>query len=165
MAAGLALGRFGVVAKTESRVADVHGRPDLGVGVREVLIGHIELKAPGRGANPNRFTGRDRDQWRNFQDLPNLIYTDGLEWTLFRSGKRVEGVRLSGDLTADGADAVTLSDAQQLGGLLQTFFSWQPHRPRHAPATGRDAGAAGAPAAARRRDGAGQPKLCHCPVA
>ena len=129
VAAGLALGRFGVVAKTESRVADVHGRPDLGVGVREVLIGHIELKAPGRGANPNRFTGRDRDQWRNFQDLPNLIYTDGLEWTLFRSGKRVEGVGLSGDLTADGADAVTLSDAQQLGGLLQTFFSWQPIAP------------------------------------
>lgn len=123
---GLALGRLGVVAKTESRVADVHGRPDLGVGVREVLTGHIELKAPGHGVDPRNFRGHDHDQWQNFKNLPNLIYTDGLDWILFHTGKRVEHGRLSGDLRFDGADAVTMSDAQQLGGLLQTFFSWQP---------------------------------------
>ena len=87
-AAGLALGHFDVIAKTESTAAEVHGRPDLGVGVRQVLTGHIELKAPGRGANPTRFTGHDRRQWENFKNLPNLIYTDGLEWTLFHTGKR-----------------------------------------------------------------------------
>ena len=132
-AAGTALGCRDVVAKTESRVDEIHGRPDLGVGRLSGLTGHIELKAPGRGANPNRFKGRDRDQWNNFKNLPNLIYTDGLEWTLFHTGKRVDRVQLSGDLTADGAGAVTMTDAQQLGGLLQTFFSWQPI----APATAR----------------------------
>ena len=126
-AAAAALGCRDVVVKTESRVA--HGRPDLGVGRLSGLTGHVELKAPGRGANPNRFTGRDRRQWENFKSLPNLIYTDGLEWTLFRSGQRIERVRLAGDLTADGPRAVTLSDAQQLGGLLQTFFGWQPIAP------------------------------------
>ena len=129
VASSLALGRLGVVAKTESRVADVHGRPDLGVGVREVLTGHIELKAPGRGADPKNFRGHDRDQWENFKNLPNLIYTDGLDWILFHTGKRIDRVRLSGDLRSDGADAVTMSDAQKLGGLLQTFFHWQPIAP------------------------------------
>ncbi len=128
-AAAAALGFRGVVVKTESRVADVQGRPDLGVAVLNAPTGHMELKAPNRGANPNRFTGHDRRQWNNFKNLPNLIYTNGLEWTLFHTGRRIESVRLSGDLTADGADAVTMSDAQRLGGLLHTFFSWQPIAP------------------------------------
>ena len=128
-AAATALGFRGVVVKTESRVADIHGRPDVGVAVFNAPTGHIELKAPSRGANPNRFKGHDRRQWDNFKNLPNLIYTDGLEWTLFHTGERIDGVRLSGDLTTDGAGAVTMTDAQQLGGLLQTFFSWQPIAP------------------------------------
>ena len=128
-AAAAALGFRGVVVKTESRVADVQGRPDLGVAVLNAPTGHMELKAPDRGANPNRFTGHDRRQWNNFKNLPNLIYTNGLEWTLFHTGRRIESVRLSGDLTSDGADAVTMSDAQRLGGLLHTFFSWQPIAP------------------------------------
>ena len=61
--------------KTESRVADVQGRPDLGVAVLNAPTGHIELKAPDRGANPNRIRGHDRRQWNNFQNLLNLIYT------------------------------------------------------------------------------------------
>ena len=124
--AAAALGFMPVVVKTESRVADVGGRPDMGVALRGALSGHLELKAPGRGANPNRFRGHDRQQWNNFKNLPNLIYTDGLEWTLFHSGQRITRLRLSGDLTADGARVVTLSDARQLGDLLHTFFSWQP---------------------------------------
>ena len=83
--AAAALGFMPVVVKTESRVADVGGRPDMGVALRGALSGHLELKAPGRGANPNRFRGHDRQQWNNFKNLPNLIYTDGLSWTLFRT--------------------------------------------------------------------------------
>ena len=130
---GKALG-FPVVAKTESRYAEVGGRPDLGIDVRGALCGHIELKAPGHGVNPNRFTGHDRQQWSNFQNLPNLIYTDGTEWMLFHSGERVGRVLLSGDLTEDGFEAATTADAGWLAGLLHTFFSWQPI----APATARE---------------------------
>ena len=125
---GAALG-FPIVAKTESRYAEVGGRPDLGIDVRGALSGHIELKAPGRGANPNRFRGHDGRQWSNFKNLPNLIYTDGAEWTLFHTGQRVARVRLSGDPATDGPDAATVGDAGQVADLLQTFFSWQPITP------------------------------------
>ena len=125
---GAALG-FPIVAKTESRYAEVGGRPDLGIDVHGALSGHIELKAPGRGANPNQFRSHDRRQWNNFKNLPNLIYTDGTQWTLFHSGERIAGVRLSGDPTADGSDAATVGDASRLADLLQTFFGWQPITP------------------------------------
>ena len=125
---GKALG-FPVVAKTESRYADVGGRPDLGIDVRGALCGHIELKAPGHGVNPNRFTGRNRQQWNNFKNLPNLIYTDGSEWILFHTGQRVARVRLSGDPTSDGFEAATTTDAEWLAVLLHTFFLWQPIAP------------------------------------
>ena len=139
---GEALG-FPIVAKTESRFAEVGGRPDLGIDVRGALCGHIELKAPGRGVNPNRFRGHDRRQWSNFKNLPNLIYTDGAEWTLFQTGQPVARVRLSGDPTVDGADAATDGDAKKLADLLQTFFSWQPIT----PATARELAEALAPLA------------------
>jgi len=120
---------FDILAKPESRYAEVGGRPDFGIGVNKLLSGHVELKAPGKGANPTRFKGHDRRQWNNFKNLPNLIYTDGTEWTLFRTGKRISGVKLSGDVAADGAAAATDSDAVKFGDLLQTFFSWQPITP------------------------------------
>ena len=125
---GQALG-LPVVAKTESRYAEVGGRPDLGIDVGGALCGHIELKAPGHGVNPNRFRGHDRRQWNNFKNLPNLIYTDGAEWTLFHTGRRVKRVKLSGDPTEDRFEAATNADAEQLAGLLHTFFSWQPIAP------------------------------------
>ena len=125
---GKALG-FPIVAKTESRYADVGGRPDLGIDVHGALCGHIELKAPGHGVNPNRFTGHNRQQWNNFRNLPNLIYTDGSVWTLFHTGQQVAQVRLRGDLTADGFEAATTADAGWLAGLFHTFFSWQPLAP------------------------------------
>jgi hypothetical protein len=126
--AGKDVGNADVSVKYESRVADV-GRPDLAVGVGGLLCGHVELKAPGKGATPNRFTGRDRKQWLKFMDLPNLIYTDGNEFALYRKGSREGGVRLSGDVTADGAAAVTDEDANKLGRLLIDFFSWKPIAP------------------------------------
>ena len=140
---GESLGFVPIVVKTESRYVEVAGRPDLGIDVRGALTGHIELKAPGRGANPNRFTGHNRRQWNNFKNLPNLIYTDGGEWTLYRTGQRVAGVRLGGDPTADGAGFATAADAQRLADLFQTFFSWQPI----VPATARQLAEALAPLA------------------
>lgn len=38
----------------------------------------IEVKAPGKGADPRRFTvEHDRKQWNKLKSLPNLLYTDG----------------------------------------------------------------------------------------
>lgn len=112
-------------------VTEIHakelGRPDMGVVVEGLLNGHVELKAPGKGANPEKFKGGDRGQWERFRNLPNLIYTDGNDWALYRSGARQGGVvRLSGDVTRDGRKAVGGNDAAALEELLRDFFTWQP---------------------------------------
>ena len=121
--------RLNVGVATEVHAEEI-GRPDVGIAVKKLLTGHIELKAPGKGANPERLKGRDKEQWEKFKNLPNLIYTDGNEWTLFRSGERVgKAVRFSGDVTTDGANAVEQSSAEALFALLSDFLRWQPIPP------------------------------------
>ena len=65
-------------------------RLDMAVkGGRGQLLGHVELKAPGKSANPYRKAGwskHDRAQWEKLSNHPNLIYTNGWEWTLLRTG-------------------------------------------------------------------------------
>jgi len=122
-----------LVAKTESAVSDI-GRPDLGIALDGLLSGHIELKAPGTGANPRLFTGHDKDQWERFKRLPNLVYTDGNEWALYRTGKKVADlVRFPGDVRTDGAAAVDAQSARNLLNLVTAFFAWTPivpHNPK-----------------------------------
>jgi len=126
-----------IETRTEVR-ADVEGRPDIGLNSNRLLCGFVELKAPGKGARPQKFTGADKRQWEKFKALPNLIYTDGNEWALFRSGKpwpedQPAFVRFSGDITADGADAISEIEAEKLHQLLLSFFNWQPIVPTRAP--------------------------------
>lgn len=119
--------RLGVDAVTEVHIEEPAGRPDIGVTVKSLLAGHIELKAPGKGANPKRFKASDKQQWERFKNLPNLLYTDGNEWALYRDGKRVgKLVRLSGDVTSDGSGAVDAPDTDALLELLQEFLRWEP---------------------------------------
>lgn len=127
-----------IETRTEAHDADVEGRPDIGVASNGLLCGYVELKAPGKGARPQRFTGADKKQWEKFKAHPNLIYTDGNEWALYRSGEPFPKenpaiVRFSGDIIADGADAISDGEAQKLHGLLLEFFNWQPIVPRSAP--------------------------------
>lgn len=116
---------------TEVQVQGLGGRPDVGVAINGLLTGYIELKAPGKGADPRRFkVAADRIQWEKFQNLPNLIYSDGNEWALFRSGQRVgKFIRLSGDVTEDGVKAVDGRDAQDIEALFKEFLDWEPIAP------------------------------------
>jgi hypothetical protein len=103
-----------------------------------LLCGYVELKAPRKGARPQKFTGADKKQWEKFKAHPNLIYTDGNEWALYRSGEPFPKgnpaiVRFSGDITTDGAEAISDNEAQKLHGLLLEFFNWQPIVPSSAP--------------------------------
>lgn len=126
-----------IVCTGETRLPGRLGKPDYAVHRGKALVGYVELKAPGLGANPTRFTGRNLDQWKRFLAIPNLIYCDGNEWGLYRSGEsaRPAGqpiVRLSGDLASEGKSAVSPIDAQAVFGLLTDFLSWQPIIPRTA---------------------------------
>jgi hypothetical protein len=122
---GAALGRK-VTARAEARVADLGGRPDLGVDVDGLLTGHVELKAPGKGARAERLKGHDKEQWQKFQSLPNLLYTDGNEWSLYRSGELIGRAKASGDVTKKGRNAYDVDDAGELVSIFTAFLNWHP---------------------------------------
>ncbi len=117
-----------IVTRTETRVDGVAGRPDLGVDADGLPVGNTELKAPGRGARPERFKDkRSRDQFDRFTRLPNLLYTDGREWALYRSGDLVgDIVKLSSDPTSAGSSGISTDDAASLLNLLGEFLEWEP---------------------------------------
>lgn len=115
---------------TEVQDRERSGRPDMGVVAQSLLAGYVELKAPGKGADPAQFKAQDRAQWEKFRDLPNLIYTDGCQWALYRNGERVGRlIRLAGDVTTEGAKAVHEADAAAVLALLRDFLFWQPTAP------------------------------------
>jgi hypothetical protein len=100
------------------------------------LIGYIEIKAPGKGADPRRFTDlHDKRQWEKLEALPNLIYTDGAEFSVWHDGvlQADEGasgiVRLSGDLHTAGT---SLTAPSGLLTAFQSFLNWSPTPPRNA---------------------------------
>lgn len=119
-----------VQTRSETQVEGLGARPDIGVSVRKLLCGFVELKAPGKGARTNRLSGADKKQWEKFKSLPNLIYTDAVEWALYRSGEAQGQVcKVSGDIIADGAKAIDDEDAAKLHTLLLDFLNWQPIAP------------------------------------
>ena len=119
---GLQIGSY-----TEARAAEVHGRPDAGVTVADLLCGYIELKAPDVSIDPRTFRGHNKTQWEKFRNLPNLIYTNSTDWRLYRNGELIGApVRFANDPTTSGAEAVTEENADALERLLRDFLSWEP---------------------------------------
>ncbi|RAO25502.1 hypothetical protein ONO23_05854 [Micromonospora noduli] len=119
-----------LVVVGESSLSDLKTRPDFAVSYRQGLIGFVELKAPGKGADPRRFRdAHDKDQWRKLQALPNLIYSDGNSFSLWRNGGLISQVHLTGDIHTNGSG---LTAPPQLLALFQDFFSWSPIAPRSA---------------------------------
>ena len=121
---------WNVVCTGETPLPDRLGRPDYAVHRNGLLVGYVEIKAPGTGANAARFTGRNRRQFDRFSAIPNLLYTDGNEWALYRQGERVHDVvRLSGDVAGDGKRAAAAADARGIERLMRDFLSWEPLPP------------------------------------
>ncbi len=115
-----------IVCTGETPLPDRLGRPDYAIHMNQLLAGYVELKAPGVGAMSTRFKGHNRNQFKRFSAIPNILYTDGNEWALYRDGKLVNSTRLSGDVVAQGANAAAPQDAQALEYLLRDFLTWQP---------------------------------------
>ncbi|MFN7162262.1 MAG: DNA methyltransferase, partial [Fimbriimonadales bacterium] len=101
----------------ETRLPHALGKPDFAVYRNDLLVGYIELKAPGVGADARRFKGRNREQYERFKAIPNLLYTDGEEWGLYRSGELARIVQIR---HTDTPVQATLEP------LLRDFLSWQP---------------------------------------
>src|SRR5450759_4395876 len=56
----------------ETTLAHLKTRPDYAVIVSNALVGFIEVKAPGKGADPRQFDDpHDKEQWDKLKSLPN----------------------------------------------------------------------------------------------
>ena len=105
-------------------------RPDYAITVDGVLTGYVELKAPGKNIDSASFSKKSHEyrQWQRLRNLPNLLYTNGTEWRLYRYGEPV--------LTSTGYDAVhmhgsfsghgTLSAPDALATFFLNFLRWVP---------------------------------------
>ena len=112
--------------RTEVHHDDVDGRPDIGVTTNGLLTGHVELKRPGMGARAEGFTGRNREQWQRFKALPNLLYTDGSEWSLYRSGDLKMRARIAPDVSTGGGKSIDQTALETHHSLLRDFLYWEP---------------------------------------
>jgi hypothetical protein len=128
-AGGLPAGSVDLVGETTQ--SDLKTRPDYAAIVSKALVGFIEVKAPGKGADPRKFSEpHDREQWDKLKSLPNLLYTDGNSFSLWRDGKP-EGaiVHLDGDVESSGAK---LAAPATLLPLISDFLRWSPIPPKTA---------------------------------
>ncbi len=115
----------------ETTLSELKTRPDFAAIVGKALVGFIEVKAPGKGADPRQFKDpHDKDQWDKLKSLPNLIYTDGNSFSLWRDGKP-EGaiIHLKGNIESSGAK---LDAPTTLLPLISDFLKWAPIPPKTA---------------------------------
>ena len=125
------LPKAAVAAVGESSVSDLKTRPDYAITVRNALVGFVELKAPGKGADPRKFKDpHDRAQWERLRSLPNLIYTDGNAFSLWQNGELIGSVlTLIGDIESSGKE---LKAPTGLLSIFEDFLRWKPVAPRSA---------------------------------
>ncbi|MGW7042030.1 type ISP restriction/modification enzyme [Streptomyces avermitilis] len=110
----------------EYRLPDLGVRPDYAVRAGQDIIGYIELKRPGLSVDPETFGKSNREQWEKLRDLPNLLYSNGTEWRLFRDGRQIgNAVFFTGSLKGAG-DKLTMGDPAAFDILLKQFLMWKP---------------------------------------
>jgi hypothetical protein len=120
-------GQLGVAAVFHDEVRDPERqvRPDYGVSVKGAITGYMEVKAPGRGIEPTGFTGHDKRQWERQRDLPNLLYTNGTQWRLYRDGELKRGpVSFSGGTLETAGTGLTAPP--EFEALITDFLRWHP---------------------------------------
>jgi hypothetical protein len=117
----------------EASLATLGVRPDYAVNVSGSRVGYMEVKAPGRGV-PSIWTpnAHERRQWDQLRLLPNVLYTDGTRFAVFRSGELVGRVaRLSGDLRHAGPRLTP--DGEDFVQVMMDFLLWKPDPPLTIP--------------------------------
>ncbi|WP_431929025.1 type ISP restriction/modification enzyme [Nonomuraea jabiensis] len=115
----------------EMSLATLGVRPDYAVDVAGARVGYVELKAPGRGVpttwTPNK---HEKTQWEKLRLLPNVLYTDGALWALYRDGELVGQVaRLNGDVRTAGSKLVPFDG--EFARVVSDFLLWKPNPPRN----------------------------------
>jgi hypothetical protein len=117
---------FGMTAvpHDEARDAERAVRPDYAIAVNGAITGYIEVKRPGKSVDPTTFTGHDLRQWNRLRDLPNLLYTNGTEWRLWRDGEPAGGEHLTGGSLTTVGPRLQIPSGYET--LLRDFLDWKP---------------------------------------
>lgn len=113
-----------VVPHGEAPLPGLGVRPDYAIRVDGAIAGYVEVKKPGSRLDPAAFTGHDLRQWQRLRDLPNLLYTNGTHWRLYRTGGLIGEAALVGDLRTAGR-ALSAPDSA-LEQVLTEFLLWAP---------------------------------------
>ena len=116
----------------ETHLSEISSRPDFAVRVKGAVVGYIEVKQAGLSLDPSSFSGHNKDQWNRLKDLPNLIYTNGSEWRLYRAEDEPALVAqlLGGPIVLAGADLTPDTNFSQ---LVIDFLNWIPVPVRTVP--------------------------------
>jgi N-6 DNA Methylase len=124
--------RRSLVPQGEPRLPNQTSIPDFIIFIDDLPVGYVELKAPGKGVDPGRWSPRshDREQFGVFSLLPNILYSDGDSWALYQAGKRVGRIaKVRGSVDRSGANLAP-ADGELLR-VLTTFLQWVPQTPRN----------------------------------
>ena len=126
---GLSHGAVNLIGETT--LSHLKIRPDYAVSVNNGLAGFIEVKAPGKGSDPRKFADpHDKAQWVKLKSLPNLLYTDGNGFSLWRNGELAAKPALfEGDIETAGGK---LGAPSNLLALIADFLLWKPEAPKTA---------------------------------
>lgn len=120
-----------VLTVGEAPLKDLGVRPDYVVDVAGARVGYVELKSPRRQIPPDWNPSRhERKQWEQLRLLPNVLYSNGSEWALFRYGELVGPVaRLIGDIKHSDAELVPADG--EFERVISGFLLWTPPTPRN----------------------------------
>ena len=118
---------------TEEHNSEYKVRPDISVYIGKLICGHVELKNPQASVDFHDFTGRNLDQWERLSNLPNVLYANGHEWALYRSGDiKGEIIRFPKNSVLRGNAIVDAENVRKLEKCLVDFLEWKPNTP-HEP--------------------------------
>ena len=112
---------LGVTALNEPK-REKCGAPDFMISRGDIVIGHVEAKDPHIGIRGMKGSNKSQqDRYR--AALPNLIYTNGLDWNFYRDGDPTASVTIANIL-----EGVTPRPDQydKLENLLRDFIIQKP---------------------------------------
>jgi len=112
---------LGVTALNEPKRVKC-GAPDFIISDGEIVVGHVEAKDLHIGIRGMKDSNKDQQE-RYKAALPNLIYTNGLDWDFYRDGKLMASVIIADFLMG----VIPKPDQYEtLENLLRDFISQKP---------------------------------------
>lgn len=112
---------------TESVQSSQAPPPDLRLVVGGVFGGYVTFGVPGQEADASRHQHRDKRRWDRLRLQPNILYTNGYEWSLFQNGVLVERLPCSSrGITRNGGGGIRDADVERFSSIMSRWFTWQP---------------------------------------